>query len=805
MFHPISIRTNILTNFLIVIILIAASLLSLEYYFSKQMALSAAHKSFSQTVEKVAQHIKSRDTLTKNMLNLTELYPNLTLPPMDPENIETIKRFALNMQRSANIYAMYIGHDNGDFFEVINMKLSDQLHKHFKAPANTRWTIIKIAKSPEISSKRIRQFDYYDNDLTFISSRSDKSVYYANKRPWFIQATQSTQAIRTDPYLFTNLQQKGITFAKQINGTKAVLAIDFTLSKLNALLKNEKIDPSSELLMFGQNDEVIASSNANKIKGQKKNQALNAFFTQSLKNGQTDRILQYKNQSDNKLIMVTTLSKELHADTHIGISIDASVMLNPYFEKIIYSLIIAILFLILSIPLVLYMTSRIVKPIQALMIQNTKIKDRQFSEVIPVKSNIVELSDLSDSLVSMSQSIQAFQKAQQELMDSFIRLIAEAIDSKSAYTGGHCQRVPEFAMMLAKIVSDSDAGEFKTFSLDSDDAWREFEMGALLHDCGKVTTPEYVVDKSTKLETIYNRIHEIRTRFEVLWRDIDIEYYQRLAKNEDSKELNHWRQEAQQSLQDDFNFISEVNMGGEFMSEDKKSRVHSIAQRTWIRHFDDRIGLSDDELMRYQNLDEQILPVTEQLLMDKNEHLVERINFDEESYKQQGFKLDVPEHLYNYGELYNLCIEKGTLSNEERFKINEHVIMTIKMLELLPFPEHMKKIPEYAGTHHETLIATGYPRQLTKEQLSVPARIMAIADIFEALTASDRPYKKGKTLSEAIRIMSFMKKDQHIDGELFDIFLQSGVYKNYAEKYLKKEQIDDVDIQSYLGQKKTDS
>lgn len=189
----------------------------------------------------------------------------------------------------------------------------------------------------------------------------------------------------------------------------------------------------------------------------------------------------------------------------------------------------------------------------------------------------------------------------------------------------------------------------------------------------------------------------------------------------------------------------------------------------------------------------------EQLLSDKTQHLVERLNFDEEAYKKQGFKLDVPEYLYNYGELYNLCIEKGTLSNEERFKINEHVIMTIKMLEQLPFPEHMQKIPEYAGTHHETMNNTGYPRQLGKEQLSIPARIMAIADIFEALTASDRPYKKGKTLSEAIRIMSFMKKDQHIDADLFELFLRSGIYNEYAEKYLKAKQMDDVDIKAYLA------
>ena len=184
-------------------------------------------------------------------------------------------------------------------------------------------------------------------------------------------------------------------------------------------------------------------------------------------------------------------------------------------------------------------------------------------------------------------------------------------------------------------------------------------------------------------------------------------------------------------------------------------------------------------------------------MSDKPEHLIKRLDFDEEAYHKQGFKLDVPEFLYNHGEIYNLCIEKGTLTPEERFKINEHVIMSIKMLERLPYPENMEQIPEYAGTHHETMIGTGYPRQLCKEDLSIPARIMVIADVFEALTASDRPYKKGKTLSQAIKIMHFMKKDAHIDGELFDLFLTSGTHLAYANRYLKPEQLDEVKIDAY--------
>lgn len=243
--------------------------------------------------------------------------------------------------------------------------------------------------------------------------------------------------------------------------------------------------------------------------------------------------------------------------------------------------------------------------------------------------------------------------------------------------------------------------------------------------------------------------------------------------------------------------IATSNVGGEFMNTEDIEQVKQIANRKWKKYFNDKIGLSIDELSRINNIDESY-PKEENLLMDKKEHLIIRENFAQDDYDRHGFKNEVPKYLYNRGEIYNLCIQKGTLSAEERFKINEHIIMTIKMLKALPLPDSLKNVVEYAGSHHETLIGTGYPRKLKKEDMSIPARIMAIADIFEALTAADRPYKEAKTLSSSIKIMSFMVKDQHIDEDIFKLFLSSGVYKEYAKKYLKEEQIDDIDINNYL-------
>lgn len=432
--------------------------------------------------------------------------------------------------------------------------------------------------------------------------------------------------------------------------------------------------------------------------------------------------------------------------------------------------------------------------IGALQVINAQNLD---AEIIPFTP---EIQRFVEALAAQAATIlynRELLDAQENLMDSMIQLIAGAIDAKSPYTGGHCERVPELASMLAREASESKEGSLADFRFETEDEWREFTIGAWLHDCGKVITPEYVVDKATKLETIYNRIHEIRMRFEVLLREAQLDYYKGLLDGQDKAVLEQAYEERRTKLIDDYAFVAECNVGGEFMADEKLERLREIAQQTWVRHFDIKLGLSHPEEPAFANAPDA--PVEEPLLADKPYHLIARERDIRAQYEALDFKMPIPEYLYNRGELHNLSVARGTLTEEERFKIAEHVMQTIAMLEKLPFPAHMKRIPEYAGTHHETLIGTGYPRKLEGEELSIPARIMAIADIFEALTASDRPYKKAKTLSEAVKILSFFKKDQHIDPEIFDLFLKSGIYQDYAEKFLKPEQIDEVDIQNYLS------
>lgn len=408
----------------------------------------------------------------------------------------------------------------------------------------------------------------------------------------------------------------------------------------------------------------------------------------------------------------------------------------------------------------------------------------------------IQLVNALVGTLSVAIETQYLLQEQKNLMNAFIKLIAGAIDAKSAYTGGHCQRVPVITKMLAKAAVEIKEGPFANFTL-SDNEWEELRTACWLHDCGKITTPEAVVDKATKLELIYDRIHEIRLRFEVLKREKEIAYLRRYASvpatGAESQELAY---ELRQ-LDDDFYFIARCNIGGEFLSDEAIARIQQIAGYQWTRTLDDSAGVSWAELARKQRQPTASLPVQESMLADKEEHLIyrDKANSQPENYH---FKLKEPALLYNHGEIYNLCIRRGTLNDEERYKINEHIIQTIIMLEKLPFPRSMANVAVIAGGHHERMDGKGYPYQLNYKQMSTPVRMMAIADVFEALTATDRPYKPGKLLSEALDMMVGMVNNNHLDRDLLILFLQSGVWHEYAMTYMQQDKIDDVDVSALL-------
>lgn len=397
---------------------------------------------------------------------------------------------------------------------------------------------------------------------------------------------------------------------------------------------------------------------------------------------------------------------------------------------------------------------------------------------------LLEALSGSAAIAIESQRLLAEQK---RLLDSVIELVAAAIDAKSPYTGAHCQRVPVLARLLAEAANAADDGPFCSFLLAPEDR-EALHIASWLHDCGKVTTPEYVVDKATRLETLYDRIHEIRMRFELLKSEAARASWQAIADGAARSESLAGLHATQTRLDEEFAFVAACNAGETEMTPERVERLQQIARRNWTRTLDDRLGLSREALAR-KGGEAGVLPVPEPLLADRPEH---RIAHDADCGAPHvpGIRLQAPAWRYDHGELHNLSILRGTLTAEERYKINEHIIQTIAMLSRLELPRHLRRVPEIAGGHHERIDGTGYPQGLRGEQMSVLAKIMAIADVFEALTAGDRPYKPAKKLSEALAIMADMVTDGHLDAELFKLFLDTGVWRRYARDYMPAEQND---------------
>jgi HD-GYP domain-containing protein (c-di-GMP phosphodiesterase class II)/ABC-type amino acid transport substrate-binding protein len=1048
-----SMRVTVVSIFIFLSITTVILALSLQYYFSQALAKDAVNTQFTHISQAVSERVFSIDTESQALVELLAAFPTMgaatDLRALHPASLAMAKSMGLKNY----LYAIYVGYENGDFYELINLNNSADLRESLNATTQDRWLVVKILNT---AAGRQRIHEYYDETFTLRHKDQQSSSFLANDRPWYRDAQLSPNVIKTAPYLFHNQQTPGVTYAKNIPNSGAVVAIDISLATQSDFLKQQRFLPSSEAMIFEADGTLVAhsfdvappqqtpSSTAIALTDQEKayikeigklrvSNELNwppfdfsyggepygysidfvnlladkiglevkyvngyswdslielfhqrkidlvhsifysaqreswGIFTtpylklpcalvtlddktditafsslvgktiaipkgwyleefiqanypeitilpvvdslsslQAVANGQaygaieTRQVVDYLSQtyflehlkihpqlpeletanlslnimvhSDqtmladilNRAINAITpkersrlnqvwadrntsnsmqhsfsagivphkqfveLAKEgrqngsaqalltLNGQTYLsyvqpinsmfdsnellGIMVPLDDVMAPYMTKINMSVMLTLLLLVTLTPLMLYFSNTIVRPVNALAKENEKIKKRDFTAVKPVSSNITEFIELSESMNSMATSIEDYQRSQQELLDSFIRLIAQAIDEKSPYTGGHCERVPELALMLAKAASTSQLPAFQNFEINNDDQWREFKIAAWLHDCGKVTTPEHIVDKGSKLETIYNRIHEIRTRFEVLWRDAEIVYWKGVAQGQPEAQLKLQLCQRQEQINDQFTFIANCNVGSERMDDAYIERIKQIGAQTWTRHLDNRLGLSPEETRRF-DMKPQALPAIETLLVDTPDHLVQWPKRPEHPEK---FKFDMqpPEYQANLGEIYNLCIRSGTLTNEDRYRINEHVIATIRMLEELPLPEDLARVPEFAGGHHETLIGTGYPRKLSAEQLSIPARILAVADVFEALTAGDRPYKKAKSLSQSIDILHEMAQKNHLDMDLVKLLLSSGVYHDYAKYHLKQEQIDTVNLSEYFASQK---
>ena len=373
------------------------------------------------------------------------------------------------------------------------------------------------------------------------------------------------------------------------------------------------------------------------------------------------------------------------------------------------------------------------------ILQLLNARDRTNNKTIPFSKESQELTESLASQAAIALTNNRLIKDLQNLFESFIKTIATAIDEKSPYTGDHGRRVVELTMLIARKINEVRKGHFKDIYF-SEDQMNELRIAAWVHDVGKVAIPEYVMDKSTKLSTVFDRIEMLKTRFEVIKRDIEIDILKKGRAREalsDTEVSSEDYDNEVTKLEEDYNFLFSVNKGDKFISDEDIERVKTIAGRKWIMN-------------------------------------------------------GKPQTLLNDDEVENLCIRRGTLTSKERNIIKSHAAITFKMLSQMPFPKKLQNVPIYASSHHECLNGQGYPLGLKADEISLQARILALADVFEALTARDRPYRKENTLSQALEILGLMVEDNRLDADLFDLFVKEKIYLDYAEKELIPSQIDNA-------------
>lgn len=361
-------------------------------------------------------------------------------------------------------------------------------------------------------------------------------------------------------------------------------------------------------------------------------------------------------------------------------------------------------------------------------------------KIIPFSSMSLEITESFASQAAIAVSNKRLIQGLQDLLESFFRAIAVAIDEKSPYTSGHIRRVAELTARIADKINQTQEGPFADIHF-SEDELEELQTAAWLHDVGKITTPEHVVDKETKLQTVFDRIEIVKLRLELYRTKLrlrELETRVGSSPSGESKDGKHHAEpetppsqsgSVEKTLQDDLLFLEEINKGNEFVSDEKLARIREIASRTIEIHGE---------------MNPLLLP----------------------------------------DEVENLSVRRGTLTQAEREIVQNHAVMTGKILSQMPFPKKLKNVSRYAEAHHETLNGKGYPKGLTAQQIPLQARIIALADVFEALTASDRPYKKGNSLDQAMDILSRMAKEGHIDPDIFDLFRKEGLPQDYAQREL---------------------
>ncbi|WP_025562799.1 HD domain-containing phosphohydrolase [Psychromonas sp. SP041] len=785
-----SIRFTLIKAFIFICLLMTTVTVALQYYVSQSTAQKSALALYETEALVISNKIKQADQIANHysilLSKFNKLLVNQKLHP------DALQLFANVMAENPSYNSISLGFENGDLQQLIHLNKA----KNDQSLANVesaKWLLISIS---EQGSQKIRQYAYFDDAFNVISQRQEENNENITGLSWYKDAKVLTSN-KSNVFSLTNSNSLTQTYSIKVPNTQIVLAIDATLSsfsnslqKINGNKQNPLLD---EIYLYNGTGQVLGSN-------QPRERTTNTNKLPLVPYPVLIEMAQHQT-SLNKLNNVTINDKPYYAyiaevddktatNSYLAILVAKETLLLPSIKT---SIQISALSLALLLILSWCFSSPLTNTIKGLLNEIKRAKGQDYKKLQQVVSRVTELKELNISMIEMSQSIEDYQAQQKQMTERFIKQIAQAIDDKSPYTFGHANRAPELGMMLAKASLKSDLPAFEQVD---EEMLSEFSSNAWSHHYGKLTTAQQVTSKSTKLEANYNRIHEIRMRFEILWRDAEISYFKQSRGNpEQNKPLKETLIKQQLQLMRDFGFVAKANLGDTTMSEQETLRLHRIGAQTWLRYFDDRLGLSSIEKLRLTDK-KQKLPVQETLLSDKKEHIIKRNNITK---IDSGIKIEVADHLYNFGELYNLSIPKGTLTVEDKFEINQSILSTINLLKALPTSHKQVIKVQDLSAYHPVLKYVSCPSKANNVGFSITSRILLMTDIFETLTSVKTPQQKVESLSTAIEILHQLAVDQVIDMNLFKLFLSSGIYIKYANKFLHETQFDDVDISKYLN------
>ena len=785
-----SIRFTLIRTFIFLCFLVTTVAIGLQYYASQSIAQKSALQLFNTKALIISNNIKQKDNVINHYSTLLSKFNKLIInQKLHPDALQL---FANIMEENKSYNSISLGFKNGDLQQLIHLN-KPQNNQDLPKVESATWLLVSIAKQGD---QKIRQFSYFDDTFHFISQHQETTDDNVTNLSWYKEAKILTTN-KSKLFPLANSSSLGQTYSITIPHTKTVLAIDVTLDPFSEFVQKTNDNNQNQLLdeiylfngtghLLGSNQKLIELNNTDKLSFIPYPELTELALHQKSLNKLNSIIINDKPY----YAYVAEVDDKTTINSYLAILVPKETLLLPSIKT---SIQISALCLALLLILSWCFSSPLTNTIKALLGETKKAKSQDYTQLQHIVSRVTEIKELNSSMVEMSQIIEEYQAQQKQMTALFIKQIAQAIDDKSPYTFGHANRVPELGLMLAKASLKSDS---PAFELANEEMLNEFSSNVWSHHYGKLTTAQQVVSKGTKLEASYNRIHEIRMRFEILWRDAEINYFKQSRANpEQNKPLKEALIKQQLQLMRDFGFVAKANLGDTEITEQDLLRLHKIGAQTWFRYFDDRLGLSSIEKLNLTGK-KQKLPAQETLLSDKKEHIIKRNNITQ---VDSGIKIEVADHLYNFGELYNLSIPHGTLTVEDKFEINQSIINTINLLKALPTTHKQATEIKDLSTYHPALKRVISPSKLEEKGFSITQNILLITDIFETLTSIKKPQQPVESLSNAIDILHQLAIDQIIDINLFKLFLSSGVYIKYANKFLHETQIGEVEISKYLN------